>query len=97
MFRWIGNCIFTCFKHLKEVKILSLELNPNLWLPLCSNNNKYFAIIFCIDVKSTGKDYLSFPDKISTLLFLLQHSPRPMVCESMFVFVVKCVLHICVC
>ena len=28
-------------------------------------------------------NYLPFPDKISALLFLLKHSPRPMVCNKM--------------
>ena len=34
------------------------------------------------DLENTGENFLPFPDKISALLFLLGHSPRPMVCEN---------------
>lgn len=37
---------------------------------------------FLQDNESTGKDFLPFPDKTSALLFLLWHSPRPMVCAN---------------
>ena len=34
-----------------------------------------------IDVNCGYGDYFPFPDKVSALLFLLKHSPRPMVSE----------------